>query len=155
MATETKEMERGRAMTETLKKGARCLGLLSLLTLAACAKQETPDPFQEELKALDAAGFKPEAFVASDAATLKAQTCQTGTVAQLPALICQYASAEAAAAGKEAAEEWIGEAVTGVVLTRDAYLLALSDRNAIDPHGKTLFGIAQTFTHETDPAAGQ
>lgn len=131
-------------MVMTKTSGLLALGLLASVTFAACEKP-APDPLLGEMQSLETAGFKPEGFVSMDATSLKAGSCQSGSIAKLSALLCEYPSADAAAAGKEGAEAWIGSAVTGVVLTRDQYLLALSDSSSVDPNGKTIAAISDVF----------
>lgn len=131
-------------MVMTKTTGFLAFSLLSCVTFAACEKPAS-DPLQDERQSLENAGFKPEGLVSMDATSLKAGSCQTGTIAKLAALLCEYPSADATAAGKEGAEAWIGSAVTGVVLTRDQYLLALSDSSSADPNGKTIAAISDVF----------
>lgn len=118
--------------------------LLLLFGGAACKPREA-DPLAAELKLLETAGFQPEGFSEREALPLQAHSCKGGTIASLSALMCEYPTDEGAEAGQEGAEAWIGDSVTGVVLTRGRFLLALSDPLSLDPNGKTISSIATVF----------
>jgi hypothetical protein len=126
----------------------RALCILLLALAAACSK---PTGIQAELLALRAAGHPPAGFQAVDATPFKAQTCQGGTIDRFAAVLCEYKSPDALGLGQQAAEGWIGQAVTGVVLRRDLFLLALADRDRVDPSGKALSALAKAF-RRTPPA---
>ena len=124
-------------------------GWIVALALAACGPS---DHIADELAALDEAGIKPAAFVQADASTLKAKACQQGTVDQLPAMLCEYENADQANAAEAELEGWIGAAMTGVVLERDQYRLAIADHAQLDPNGKRLADIARAFRRQPAPA---
>jgi hypothetical protein len=98
-----------------------------------------------ELAAWKDAGHSVSAFADSPAATMGAKQCQTGTIDQVPVLVCEYASPEAAAQGEAAADGWVGNDVTGAVLRRGHMLLAVADRVQKDPQGKIISAITKVF----------
>lgn len=118
------------------------------LGLLACDKDKG---LKGEITALTSAGHAVAGFAPSDPAPLRARSCQAGTIDQLAALLCHFESAEAVSAGQTGAEAWIGKALTGVVLRREAFLLALADRGQVDRNGKALSAIARSF--KRTPAA--
>jgi hypothetical protein len=122
----------------------RALTLTALmgLSLLACDKEKG---LKGEISALTGAGHTAAGFAASDPAPLRAKTCQAGTIDRLAALLCQFETADAVSGGQAGAEAWIGQAMTGVVLRREAFLLALADREQVDRNGKLLAAITRSF----------
>jgi len=116
-------------------------GLVGLAGLAGCGKSGIAG----ELAELKSAGHTVSEFADADAGKLGAKKCQTGTVDQLPVLLCEYPNTEAAASGHAAAEAWGGETGTVVVLRRGSTLFAVADRNHVDPNGKAISALAKVF----------
>lgn len=136
-------VKRDRAERRLSGLGAGFLFLSAVAVLAAtgCGKKGVDG----ELVTLREAGRSVEGFADTDAAPLGAKRCQTGSLDKVPALLCEYKSAEAAASGQAAAENWVGQSNTGLVLRRETMLLALADRSRVDPHGKAIAGLAKVF----------
>lgn len=95
--------------------------------------------------ALEKADVKADAWKTTDATKLAAQKCEQAQPGGVDAILCEYGSAEAVALGKKAGDEWVGQAVTGVVLVNGNTVLALADRNRADPNGKTIHKLSQAF----------
>lgn len=115
--------------------------LLGLPLLTGCGKSG----IAAELAEFKSTGHSVSEFADIDAGKLGAKRCQTGTVDQLPVLLCEYPNTEAAAAGHTAAEAWGGETGTVVVLRRGSTLFAMADRTHIDPNGKAISALARVF----------
>lgn len=124
-----------------LAQGAKSAALASLLLLAACGKSGVAG----ELQAFTDNGHSVTSFNESDAGALGAKKCQTGTIDQMAALICEYSSPDAAALGQTSAEGWVGEASAAVVLRRGNMLFAAADRTGGDPTGKTISALGKVF----------
>lgn len=117
--------------------------VLTLLWLAGCGRGHG---LSAELAALRDDGLAVGEFRAvADPGPLRARACTSGTVERVAALLCEYAGADAASLGQAGAEAWVGQAITGVVLRRDLFLLALADRDQADLHGKAIVKIRQAF----------
>jgi hypothetical protein len=122
--------------------------LLALaLATAGCGKKPAPEGVRlpQVNDALLAAGFKLDAFKPIDPGRFAAQTCAAGPLDGIDALVCEYASPDAAALAKKDTEGWVGEAVTGAVLANGRTLLAVADRGRADPNGKTIHRITQAY----------
>jgi hypothetical protein len=115
------------------------LGLLALL--GGCGKSGVAG----ELAAFKDNGHAVSAFNETDAGALGAKKCQTGTIDQMAALICEYSSSDSAALGQNAAETWVGESATAVVLRRGNMLFAAADRSGADQLGKTISALGKVF----------
>jgi hypothetical protein len=63
----------------------------------------------------------------------------------LETVLCEYGSAEAVRLGQRAAEGWLGQATTGLILDRGNTLLMVADRAHTDPNGRTLNKIGKAF----------
>ena len=122
-----------------LRAGA-VLGLLLTLS-TGCGKSGVPG----ELAAFKDGGHNVSAFNDADAGTLGAKKCQTGTIDQLSVLLCEYSSPDAAALAQPAADTWVGEASTAVVLRRGNILFAAADRGGADTTGKTISALGKVF----------
>jgi hypothetical protein len=92
-----------------------------------------------------AAGFKLDSFQPADGRRFGAQSCSTGTLDGVEAIVCEV-QVEKQPAAKKAGEEWVAQAQTGVVLTMGTTLLALADRAHVDPYGKTIHRITQAYS---------
>ncbi len=123
--------------------------LLALLAISGCSKSKASSESGVRLAqvndALAAAGFKLDNFKPIDAARYSAQTCASGPIDGVDTLVCEYPSADAAALAKKATEAWVGEAVTGAVLSNGRTLLAVADRMHGDHNGKTIHRITQAY----------
>lgn len=119
--------------------------LAAAAALPACKKR---DPSEVRLKhvndAFIAAGFKLDSFQPADGSSFGASACAAGSIDGIDTLVCELPG-DPTPPAKKAAEDWIGQAVTGSVLTRGHTLLAVADRRRVDPNGKTIHKITQTF----------
>jgi len=122
-------------------RGAAVGALLTLAMLSGCGKSGVAG----ELQAFTDNGHSVAGFNETDAGALGAKKCQAGTIDQMAALICEYGSTDAAALGQSAAETWVGEAATAVVLRRGNMLFAAADRSGNDPAGKTVSALGKVF----------
>ncbi len=117
------------------------LALALALGFAGCGKKG----IASELQIFKDGGRTVSEFSDVEASALHAKKCQTGTIDNIPALLCEYGNPEAATLGQTAAESWLGETSTGFVLRRELLLLALSDRSHTDPNGKAMSAIGKLF----------
>jgi hypothetical protein len=120
-----------------------------VLAAAACSKNPPAASgirLEQVNEALKGAGFQLDNFQRVDGARYAAATCATGPVGGVDTLVCEYASPDAAGSGLRAAEQWVGESVTGSVLTNGLTLLAVADRGHADPNGKTIHKITSTYS---------
>jgi hypothetical protein len=117
------------------------LAALGALGLAGCGKKGIAG----ELQLFKEGGRSVSEFSDLDPSALHAKKCQTGTIDNIAALLCEYDSPESATQGQTAAEEWFGETSTALVLRRERLLLALSDRSHIDANGKAMSTISKLF----------
>lgn len=115
---------------------------VGLLLVAGCGKGSG---VAAELSALKDGGHAVGEFTDTDPAPLHAKACKTGTLDKVPALLCEFASADAVSMGQSGVEAWLGQTATGVVLRRDLFLLGLSDRERADPNGKAISKLRRTF----------
>ena len=118
----------------------------ALATVTGCHKATPGGAHLKQVNdALVAGGFKLDGFHPTDPARYGASSCATGPLAGLDALVCEYASPAGQALGKRASEDWIAQAVTGVVLQNGLTTLALADRAHADPNGRTIQRITQSY----------
>jgi hypothetical protein len=122
-------------------RGAGKAAVLTLTLLSGCGKSGVAG----ELQAFTENGHSVSGFNETDAGALGAKKCQAGTIDQMAALICEYGSSDAAALGQNAAETWVGEAATAVVLRRGNMLFAAADRTGSDPAGKAVSALGKIF----------
>lgn len=66
-----------------------------------------------------------------------AKDCQSGTIEQLDALVCNFATPAEAKAAQDAGNGWIGSA-TGASQSHGAALIVLADRKKADPNGRMI-----------------
>jgi hypothetical protein len=123
------------------RSAAAGLALTLGFTVSGCSKSG----IEGEIASFKSRGHVVSAFSDTAAATFGAKKCQTGTVAQLPVLLCEFENAEAAARGQPAAESWGGTVGTVVVLHRGPLLFAVADRNHADESGKTISALTKAF----------
>jgi hypothetical protein len=71
-------------------------------------------------------------------------TCMAATVAEIPVVLCEHDSPEAAKAAEETGLDLVG-AATGLSLSRGSLLLVAADRHEADPDGRRLNEIANAF----------
>lgn len=121
----------------------RWMGFAGLLwgTMPGCGK----GGIAGEFSAFTDAGHTVSGIADVEASTFGAKKCQTSTVQGLSVLLCEYANVDAAALAQTAAEGWIGEAPSGVVLRRDSLLMACADRGHADTDGKILSSVGRVF----------
>ena len=142
-------MEAGMSLCSASEKQPRrvfsaffaALALGFALLFSGCGKSGV----EGELAAFRDTGHTVAQFADTDASVFGAKKCQTGAVDQLPVLLCEYASSDAAALSQPSAERWGGEVGTVVVLRRGSVLFAVADRSHQDPNGKTISALAKVF----------
>jgi hypothetical protein len=115
------------------------LAVALMLAAAACSKKNDKLALSKD-RISAGSDVKP-----SDAATFSAQRCVAGPVSGVSVVLCEYGSPDALAQGKKAAEKWLGEATTGIVLDRETILLAAADRDHKDPKGEALQKLGKRF----------
>jgi hypothetical protein len=120
----------------------------ALFLVAGCGKK--PTAATPHLKAVDSAlssaGFKLDKFSATSGGRFAANTCASGTLDGVEAVICDYGEGVASQTAKTAAEDWIATAETGTVLTRGHTMLALADRQKTDPNGKVIHRATKAYS---------
>jgi hypothetical protein len=97
---------------------------------------------------LAAEGLRLEGFAAVDATAFGATRCRGGRVEGVHAVLCELAGDDALRRARHAADGFIGEAATGLVLDRRSptrALLVLADRDHVDPSGRAMKKIARAF----------
>ena len=120
--------------------------LLAACVIAGCSgKSDGKLRLAGARSALEKADVKADAWKAADATKLAAQKCEQAQVEGVDAIVCEYGSAEAVTLGKKAGDDWVGQAVTGIVLVNGNTVLAIADRNRTDPNGKTIHKLSQAF----------
>lgn len=121
------------------------VSFLLVLLLAACGKKtEGGVQLEQVSSALKGAGFPLDNFQRIDGSRYGANSCATGPIGGVDTLVCEYASG-ASAQSLKAAEQWVGDAVTGSVLVNGKTLLAVADRGHADRNGKVIHKITQTY----------
>jgi hypothetical protein len=70
--------------------------------------------------------------------------CATGTVSGVDVVLCTFATADDAKAAEANGLTWVGRS-TGAALAQDRMVMAVADRRAADPSGRTINTIAKTF----------
>ncbi len=123
------------------------IAALGLGLAAGCHKKPTEGGVRLEQvsEAFAAAGLKVADFQPADPVRFNAQKCLAGIVEKLETVVCEYGSPEAVALGKKAGEQWAGGATTAAVLGNGRTILAIADRDRVDPNGKTIHKITQAF----------
>jgi hypothetical protein len=104
-------------------------------------------PVDTVLKAWNEAGLQSGTVENVEPAAWNAEVCSQGFVAGLQILLCEYVSDEALALGeKRVMDVWTAESVgTGAVVHASRTLLAVTDRSAVDPSGRTIARLIKTF----------
>jgi len=70
--------------------------------------------------------------------------CVTGTVSGVDVVVCSFASEADAKAAEAKGYAWVGD-TTGTALAHAMLVLAVADRRAADPSGRTINAIAKVF----------
>jgi hypothetical protein len=127
----------------------RVLSALILGALALGPGCKKAPPGGVHLKDVESAfgkeGWKLDGFQPLDAQRFSAQKCVTGPIEGIEAAVCEFGSDEAVRRGKKAAEAWVAQAVTGFALENGRTVLMLADRNKVDPNGKLMNKVTQTY----------
>ncbi len=71
-------------------------------------------------------------------------TCKSGTVSSVDVVWCSFPSDAEAKAAEAKGLEWVGGA-TGTALSSGKQLLAVVDRRASDPSGRTINAVTKAF----------
>jgi len=120
---------------------------------AGCSKEEKkeggtgggsglPAPLLEEWTK---ASLTVSAFTADKSGAI-GPTCQSGTVSGVDVVWCTFASDAEAKAAEPKGLEWVGGA-TGTALVSGKQLLAVVDRRAADPSGRTINAVTKAFAN--------
>lgn len=83
------------------------------------------------------------AFTADKSGAVGA-SCQSGTVSGVDVVVCAFPSDAEAKAAQAKGLEWVG-AATGTSLVSGKFVLAVADRRAADPTGRTINAITKAF----------
>jgi hypothetical protein len=115
---------------------------IMLVALAACDKAGEPGKAaggaqgrDAVVEAWKAAKLTPSALTA--ASVQFAKDCQSGTVANVDVLLCNFASPAEAKAAETPGLSWVG-AATGASQARGSVLVVVADRRKADPSGRTI-----------------
>lgn len=130
----------------------RIIMLLAVVALAACDKGDAKAaPDRTEAAGAPAvlaewreAGLEVGEFATTDGEKYGGGSCQAGQVNGVDAVLCTYASAEAATAAQPAGLETIG-AATGSALVTGSLMLVVVDRRTADPEGKAINQATKIF----------
>ncbi len=136
-------------------RGASLVGaLVSSLFVAACDKADSKgaggEPKPEDgvpaalLDGWRKANLTVSAFTA-DKNNAIGPTCHSGTVSGVDVVWCGFPAEDQAKAAEAKGLEWVG-AATGTALVSGKQLLAVVDRRAADPSGRTINAITKGFT---------
>lgn len=129
--------------------------LVGALSVAACDKADSKGAAGGETKPEDGvpasvldgwrkANLTVSAFTA-DKNNAIGPTCHSGTVSGVDVVWCGFAAEDQAKAAEAKGLEWVG-AATGTALVSGKQLLAVVDRRAADPSGRTINAITKAFT---------
>lgn len=78
-----------------------------------------------------------EVSAMSPASVAFGKDCQSGTLAGVDILVCEYPTPAEAEAAKEAALGWVGD-TTGMSQVSGKVVIAAADRRKADPSGRTI-----------------
>ena len=122
--------------------------LLALVAAAGCSKKPTEGGVRLEQvsESFNSAGLKADNFTPTDPTRFNATKCVAGRVEDIDTVVCEYGSMDALALGKKAGEQWASGANTAAVLGNGRTVLAVADRERVDPNGKTIHKITRAFT---------
>jgi hypothetical protein len=119
----------------------RAMLALALVAAAACAgggdASYVVDGWRQE-------GLEPSTFAEAKGEPFGGGKCRAGTVATLDATVCEFPDESAARKAEPAGEKVIGEA-TGISMAAGKLLLVVADRKRVDPEGRKLNQVAQSF----------
>jgi len=99
------------------------------------------------LDAWKSAGLTPEAFTSIDPAAYRAGYCAQGRVGGVDAIVCEYRDDDSLDSAKKLIQDgWSREGVqTAVAMRTKRTLLSVADRARVDPNGKTISKLVETF----------
>lgn len=126
-----------RADRTSLRSAAIAAAVLAVAA-AACSKADDAakaGPRDAVIAAWKADKLEPSAMAAAKVAF--GVDCQTGSVAGIDALICNFATPAEAKSAEEPALAWVGT-VTGAAQAHGSTLIVLADRKKADPSGRTI-----------------
>ena len=111
--------------------------LAAALALAACVKgsDKPAGPRDAVIAAWKADKLTPSAMTPAKVAF--GADCQSGTVENIDALVCSFASPAEAKAAEDPGLSWIGS-VTGASQAHGSALIVLADRKKADPNGRMI-----------------
>lgn len=89
-------------------------------------------------------GLEPSSFTEAAGDALGGGKCSAGTVASVDTTLCEFADDGAAKKAERAGEKFIGDA-TGISMSAGKMLLVVVDRKKLDPEGRKMNQIAQSF----------
>lgn len=132
----------------------KLLPIVSILLFAACDKADstasaaatksTPANAAGLIERWREAGLQVSAFDPADGDKYGGGECKAGQVNGVDAVICLYASPEAATEAQAAGLAAVGPA-TGASLVVGKQLLVIADRRASDPEGRTINQATRIF----------
>ena len=122
------------------------LGVVLLLATACSKPTQGGVRLKQVNDGFASAGFKLDSFQPTDPGRFSATKCVQGLLEGVDAVVCEYGSAEAVTLAKKAGEDWIAQATTGAVLVNGNTMLLVADRGRVDPNGKMIHKITQTYT---------
>lgn len=131
------------------RDGALALLGCAALALAACSKEESKGGSGGNgvpaslLDAWKKADLTVSAFTADKSGAI-GPTCHSGTVSGVDVVWCAFATDAEAKAAEPKGLTWVGEA-TGTALASGKQLLAVVDRRAADPSGRTINAVTKAF----------
>jgi hypothetical protein len=111
--------------------------LVAALALSACSKggDKPAGPRDAVIAAWKADKLTPSAM--APATVTFGADCQSGTIENLDALVCSFASPAEAKAAEDQGLSWIGS-VTGASQAHGSALIVLADRKKADPNGRMI-----------------
>jgi hypothetical protein len=112
---------------------------LAALAGSACSKADdaarAAGPRDAVLAAWKAERLEPAGMTPATVAFAK--DCQSGAIASVDVLVCNFASPAEAKAAEDPALTWIGS-TTGAAQARGSALIVLADRKKADPNGRMI-----------------
>ena len=125
----------------------RTLVVTLALALVACGKSGDKSAAASGATSVAAAWQKAGLTVSAltpDKSGAIGADCSTGTVSGVDVVLCTFPSAADAKAAEAKGFAWVGQS-TGTSLSQDRMVMAVADRRAADPTGRTINTIAKTF----------
>jgi len=104
-------------------------------------------PYAKQVStSLEEAGLKPSAaFEQAAARPYEAKACARGEIDKLDVLVCDYDAEPAAEAGEKKLEQFVSGAVSGAIRRVGTRVLAVADRNKVDPTGAAINKVVKAF----------